>query len=221
MPPVSRTQAPRSTYVQEPGAALTSATKSLRLRIQQDQLVRKAVMACIRIQLNPKLTAELLRYFITARDLARPGFYDYKVNTKFQNPRVDIISVIEASLRIQAYRDRVCELQLELINIKNILQRGYKAASNVIYELYGQEMAAAGLRAEATQKQFVTAVLSPINDRIINSDNQIKQIEATLENLDKAHYAYKAVGDLAEKVLSRSEGGFNAARAPMPTTREV
>lgn len=186
--------------------------QKFRLRLQQDTLINRAVRTCMGLKLPTRLTEELATYFITAKDLARPGFYDYKVNTRFRNPHNDLIAICDASLRIQAYRDRVCEIQLEIVNIRGILQRSYKAAEEVIYEIYGAEMQSYGMRSEAAQKHFISKVLQPVTDRLLVSGNQLVQIEAILNNLDKAHFAYKAVGELAEKILSRSEGGNTVAR---------
>lgn len=219
MPPVHRQLAPRSTFVGSSTVGLpvsSSASETLRKRIQADPLILKALRLTVSIKLNPKLTEELSRFCITARDLARPGHYEYRVNTQFLNPRKDVIAIAEASLRIQAYRDRVCEVQLELIGLKGKLQRLYRGGDDVIRERYGTEIAALGLRAESSVQQFVGKVLDPMNVRLMIIAEQLAQVEATLKNLDQSHYTYRDVGTLAEKILSRAEGGYGVTRQPLP-----
>jgi hypothetical protein len=179
-------------------------------------LIRKTLVLTCSIQLNPKLTEELSRYIITARDLARPGHYDYKVNTQFLNPGKDIRAIMDAALRIQAYRDRVCEVQLELIGLKGKLQRLYRGGDDVIRERYGSDLTGLGIRAESAYQQFIGKVLEPMTLRIMIITEQLQQVEATLKNLDQAHYAYRDVGTLAEKILTRAEGGYGVSRQPLP-----
>lgn len=226
MPPVARNRPtpPASTFdgviprvsaggvsTAVPGIA-SGTLQNLKQSILQNDLIKRTLLAGQQVVLHQRLLVELHDYFITSKDLAKPGVFNYGVSTQFRNPVQDVCRLMDAVLRIQGYRDRVCEIQIELINSRNTLQRSYKAGESVILDMYFTNLQAHGLRTEAAQKAFIASILGPITERLIDAENQKALIEATLVNLDKAHYAYQAIGDWAVKLFSRSEGGYAATR---------
>jgi len=182
-------------------------------RIRQHAEVARVLQIADMFVLNDKLAEELQRYKVTARDLTRLGHFTYGVDIKLMNPQRDVRSLIEASLKIQAYRDRVTEIQVELFGNKNKLLSAYQSGSDVINLVYNEYLRQRGGLEQ--QRAFVAMILDSIQDKIRQIDFQLKQIDATLDNLDKAHFTYKHVGELAEKILSRVEGANMALRTPM------
>lgn len=211
MPPLKNRGYGSTQATSEPHVA-NPAGEALRVKIQQDNDVRRIVSWTRGIKLNPRLTEELNGYHITAKNLAKPGNYEFGVSLRFQNPRQDLIDIITASLKIQAYRDRVCEIQLDLLRSKQNLTRFRKLGHDVIQEKFGSQLSIL-FKSFDSQKSFIDSVIAPITSRLAVVTGNLEQIDAVLQNLDKAHYTYKEVGQLAEKLFSRVEGGHQATRS--------
>jgi hypothetical protein len=188
-----------------PQADSNTPNSRAKARILQDPVIIKILRAAQIVELNKKLTAELNQYFITTRDLAHPGHYKFGVNTKFAAPRGDLSNVATAMARIQAYRDRVCEIQLELLEIKRKLDSWIKLGKIHVYDQYGFEVKSRG--ANAQQEYFIDSIFWPLINRRDIANSQLEQVDAVLANLDKSHYNYKHIGDIGLKLVDRLEGG--------------
>lgn len=188
-----------------PVADRETPSNRARARIQNDEIILKVLKACKIIEIQKNLVDELNGYFMTSRDLAHPGHYKYGVNTKFRNPREDLTSVAGAMGKIQAFRDRVCEIQISCLDKKQKLDSWIRIGRNHIYDMYGFELKSRG--SEAAQSNFIISILSPLYSRLDVLVAQLKQVDAILENLDKAHFNYKFVGEIGLKLVDRLEGG--------------
>jgi hypothetical protein len=188
-----------------PQADSNTPNSRAKARILQDPIIGKILRSAKLVELNTKLVTELNNYFITTRDLAHPGHFKFGVNTKFAAPRNDLSNVATAMARIQAYRDRVCEIQLQLLDIKQKLDSWIKLGKIHVYDQYGFEVKSRG--ANAQQEYFIDSLFWPLINRRDVANNQLEQVDAVLANLDKAHYNYKHIGDIGLKLVDRLEGG--------------
>ena len=189
-----------------------TSTQRIVARIQQDPIVKQIFKSISLVSVNGKLTRELEQYYITTRSLATPGHYDYGVNVQFRNPPGDLRACLGAILRIQGYRDRVCEIQVSLLDARRRLRRAMDLGQRHIYEMYAFDIKARGTA--EFQRSFIATVFTPVQAQeradLINA--QLDQVNAILTNLDKAAWAYKEVADIGIKLIDRLEGGHSVAR---------
>jgi len=188
-----------------------TSTQKYVARIQQDIVIQNIFKRIASVQINKKMSNELMSYFITSRDLASPGHYDYGVNVKFINPGNDIRNCLGAMMKIQGYRDRVCEIQVNLLEAKRILKSGLALGTRHVYEMYAVEVKSRGVG--EYQKAFIATIFSPLQSRLNIVDTQLDQVEAILQNLDKAHFAYRSVAEIGSKLVDRMEGGRSVISA--------
>jgi hypothetical protein len=174
-------------------------------RILNDPIIMRIIDAGKTVIPNNKLDKDLIQYFITSRDLAHPGHYNYGVNTRFAAPRQDLSNVATAMAKIQAFRDRVCEIQLQLIGMKARLDKWIKLGKIHVYDQYGVEVKSRG--ANAQQEYFIDSLFLSLINKVDLIDSQLSQVNSILANLDKAHYNYKHIGDIGLKLVDRLEGG--------------
>jgi hypothetical protein len=184
-----------------------SSPSKLVARLQQDPVIAKILLSANGCIVDPKLTRDLTNYFITSRDLANPGHYSYGVSPSFRNPPQDLRNCLTAVLKIQAFRDRVCEIQVNLLETKRRLDSAFSLGNRHIYEMWPLEVKARGT--DTVQKAFIQSVLHAVYKRKELVVKQLEQVYAVLDNLDKAHFSYKAVAEIGIKLIDRLEGGRN------------
>lgn len=60
--------------------------QNLKQSILQHDLIKRTLAAGQQVVLHQRLLTELHDYFITSKDLAKPGVFNYGVSTQFRNP---------------------------------------------------------------------------------------------------------------------------------------
>lgn len=183
---------------------LTDFSKARR-RIQKDSRIGSLLAVADDITISPELERELHTYYTTARDL-KLGTYSYMgVDPSFSNPRKNVVAIADAILKIQAYRDRVLDIQLVLFDFSNKLQSAKRLAVELIHERYGDELKQRGPL--TTQSVFLDAILEALIAKREAVDSYLLRTDKILKNLDNSHFAYDKAGELSNSLILRAEGG--------------
>lgn len=181
-----------------------------RRRIQRDHRISTLLAVADDITISSELERELHTYYTTAREL-KVGTYSYMgVDPTFANPRKNVIAIAEAILKIQAYRDRVLDIQLILFDFSNKLQSAKRVAVELIHERYGDELKRRGPL--TTQSVFIDSILEVLIEKREAVDSYLLRTDKILKNLDNSHFAYDKAGELGNSLILRAEGGTVARR---------
>lgn len=179
-------------------------------RIQRDSRISDLISVASDIKISPALEQELHTYYVTSKNL-KLGTYSYMgVDPTFSNPRKNIVAIAEAILKIQAYRDRVLDIQLVLFDFSNKLQSAKRLATELIHECYGEELKKRGPL--TTQSIFIEAVLEALISKREAVDSYMARTDKILRNLDNSHFSYDKAGELGKSLILRAEGGSVARR---------
>jgi hypothetical protein len=183
---------------------ITDFSKARR-RIQKDSRISSLLAVADDITISPELEHELHTYYTTARDL-KLGTYSYMgVDPSFSNPRKNVVAIADAILKIQAFRDRVLDIQLILFDFSNKLQSAKRLAVELIHERYGDELKQRGPL--TTQSVFLDAILESLIAKREAVDSYLLRTDKILKNLDNSHFAYDKAGELSNSLILRAEGG--------------
>jgi hypothetical protein len=194
-----------------PLADTSTKPMTAKSRIQSDEALQKIRIAGSKIKLYPNLTAEIQQYYASSRDMAMKTKFDHGFDIYFQNPRKSLTDVLTMMAKIQAYRDRVTEIQIYLVNGQMKLERYIRLTNAHMYEMYASEIKSRG--ASEQQKYFIMSLIPGMHDKIEIIKAHLKIVEAVLNNLDKAHFAYKGIAEFGSKLIDRMEGGHAVARS--------
>jgi hypothetical protein len=119
-----------------------------------------------------------------------------------------LTDVLTAIAKIQAFRDRVTEIQVYLMDCQIKLEKYIRLATMHLYERYPTEIKSRG--AGEAQRYFIMSLIPGMHDKLETTKGSLKLVEAVLANLDKAHFAYKAIAEFGNKLIDRMEGGRTA-----------
>lgn len=181
---------------------------SSRRRVQRDSRIATLIETADGIQISTELESELRQFYTTARDV-KVGTYSYMgVDPDFTNPRKNQIRIAKAMLKIQAYRDRVLDIQTVLLGFSNKLQSAKRLAVELIHERFGEELKKRG--ALTVQSVFIDAVIEPIIEKRELVDMYLKRTDLILKNLDNSHFTYREVGQIGNSIISRAEGAYGS-----------
>lgn len=179
---------------------------SSRRRVQRDSRIATLIETADGIQISTDLESELRQFYTTARDV-KLGTYSYMgVDPDFTNPRKNQIRIAKAMLKIQAYRDRVLDIQTVLLGFSNKLQSAKRLAVELIHERFSEELKKRG--ALTVQSVFIESVIEPIIEKRELVDMYLKRTDLILKNLDNSHFTYREVGQIGNSIISRAEGAY-------------
>lgn len=156
------------------------------------------------VRLSDGIEERISFYAVRTVELAK-GNFDFRVNFRFENPRSDLVSAAEGVLSIQAYRDRLCGLELELRQAKKKIEAAYDMGVAYLFEAYPQKMDSLN-KDTFLRNLFISKVFKPLEETKKEIRALLEQIKSALDNLDKAHFAYKEVVEVGKVILNRVEG---------------
>ena len=191
------------------GAMMGRATaQSLDDTILADPIIANCNRVASTVSVSDEIEQRILMYAIRTIELSK-GQFDFRVNFRFEDPRRDLVSAGEGVLQIQGYRDRLCQLEIELRQAKKKLDSAYDSGMEYLFETYPNKMN--GFNRDVERRKIFTGKLfRPLNDKLSQVRALLEQIKAALENLDKAHFAYKEVVEVGKTILNRVEGRAGA-----------
>lgn len=181
-----------------------AAAQSLDETICADPFIRDSNRTATTIPLSDELEQRILYYAIRTLELSK-GQFDFKVNFRFENPRQDLANAAEGVLYIQGYRDRLCEIEIQLRQAKKQVDSAYDTGVAYLIEKYPQKMDTFN-RDSFLRNLFINKVFKPLDEKRKDIKSLLEQVSSALDNLDKAHFAYKTVVDVGKTILDRVEG---------------
>lgn len=181
-----------------------AARKTVDDLIKEDPIIVNANAVASTVNVSEEVGERIVFYAIRTIELSA-GHFDFHVNFRFENPRRDLANAAEGVLSIQGYRDRLCQLEIELRQAKKRLDSAYDTGLAYLFEQYTNKMESFS-RDAFMRGLFIGKVFKPLEDKRKDVKAYLEQIESALSNLDKAHYAYKAVVDVGRTILDRVEG---------------
>jgi uncharacterized protein YpiB (UPF0302 family) len=180
------------------------AAQSLDATICADPIIQNANHTADTIPLSSELEQRILYYAIRTLELSK-GQFDFKVNFRFENPRQDLANAAEGVLYVQGYRDRLCEIEIQLRQARKQLDSAYDTGVAYLFERYPQKMDTFN-RDSFLRNIFISKVFKPLDEKRKDIKSLLEQVASALDNLDKAHFAYKTVVDVGKTILDRVEG---------------
>lgn len=187
------------------GANLGRATaQSLDETIMADAMIVASNATVSTVRLSDGIEERIAFYAVRTIELSK-GNFDFRVNFRFENPRSDLVSAAEGVLSIQAYRDRLCGLELELRQAKKKVEAAYDMGVAYLFEAYPQKMDSFN-KDTFLRTMFISKVFKPLEEAKKEIRALLEQIKSALDNLDKAHFAYKEVVEVGKVILNRVEG---------------
>lgn len=179
--------------------------RAVRRKIQKDRYIAELIEKAESIRVSDKLGDELMKYFVTSRDMATGKFSYAGVSSSFTNPRKNMEKIAQVLLDTQAYRDRVVGIQLPLIEHSNTLAAVKRVAEGLIRERYSLTLKKRG--SLSLQDSFIDTCLEPILEKRGHVDMYLARCVLILKNLDNAYFTYTGVKQIGSEVISRTEGG--------------
>lgn len=183
------------------GAAVAMTLEST---IAADPIIKAANDVASTVHVSDALEQQILYYSTRTLELSK-GQFDFGVNYRFESPRSDLSKAAEGVLSVQGHRDRLCYIEIELRQAKKKLDSAYDTGVAYLFEVYSKKMESYNRDAFA-RGLFLNKIFKPLEENRKAVKALLEQIECALTNLDKAHYAYKAVVDVGRTILERVEG---------------
>ena len=181
-----------------------AAAQSLDETIAEDPIVVSSNNVASTAPISDELEQRILYYAIRTIELSK-GQFDFKVNFRFENPRQDLANAAEGVLYIQGYRDRLCEIEIQLRQAKKNIDAAYDTGVAYLMERYSQKMDSFS-KDSFMRNIYINKVFKPLDEKRKEIKSLLEQVSSALDNLDKAHFAYKAVVDVGKTILERVEG---------------
>lgn len=208
--PVGISQAEEATAATASFGALlgAAAARNQDSAVLEDPIVKELNAVAETVRVSDEMEQRIITYAVRTIELSK-GQFDFRVNYRFENPKMDLVSAGEGVLFIQGYRDRLCQLEIELRQAKKKLDSAYDSGMEYLFEVHASKMESFGRDTER-RKIFTSKVFKPLLKKLTQVRSLLEQIKSALENLDKAHFAYKEVVEVGKTILNRVEGRAGA-----------